>query len=447
MPRLQFCVEHGRGRNLSGSGGELINMLAEKAPTGAKSTVNLTATPGTALFTQLGVTEPVTAVVKAWGRLVAITETAVYIIAPDGTWQNVGAGMPGRVSAATNGTVVVAVNGTSGIVITQTGVSTISDPDFHPASTVQFIGGYFVFERRTTGEYFISDLYSTDFDALDFQTAESAPDDLLAVVAVRREIWLLGTDTVEVHSLTGASFPFTPITGVAINYGCGAKFSAIAVGSDVVWLSDHGVVMQSVGYQARRISTHEIEEEIEELAASWDDAFAWTYIERGHQFYVLTIGTKTFAFDFATQLWHRRSTISTTAHLALSAERAFNKTLVGDSNGRILHLSKDYYQDAGEDIVAVIGSIPFHADNQQFGIASLTFDGEVGYGGRATLEHSADDGKSWSSRIEASMGAIGQHDFRPTWRQLGTAFQKRMRLRLYGDVPKRISSTAVVEIG
>jgi len=448
MAKVQFAIEHGKGRSSVGSGSELVNMFAQRAPKGAKDSVYLLGTPGLSLFSMLATAGESVANLQPFGNdVVVISDVSTYLLFSDGTYQYLGAGLSGSVSAATNGTVVCAVNGTTGVVITTTSVSVITDPDFLPADTVTFIGGFFVFNRRGSGQYFISSLYGTDFDALDFATAESAPDDTIAVLALRREIWLMGENTVEVHTLTGGSFPFSPLTGVSINFGCASSFSARKVDQSIVWLSPDGIVYQSNGYAALRISTHEIEEEMKPLADQWATSFAWDYIEDGHQFYVLTMGTETFCFDFATRLWHKRSTISTGSHIAKTACRAFNKNLVGDATGRILEMSKTLNQDVDEDIVAIIGSIPYTANGQFFTVASFTIDSEVGNGGSATLEFSKTDGKTWSSRLLISLGLIGDHTRIAQWKRLGRHRDFRARIRLYGDVPRRISSTAEMKAG
>ena len=60
--------------------------------------------------------------------------------------------------------------------------------------------------------------------------------------------------------------------------------------------------------------------------------------------------------------------------------------------------------------------------------------------------HSKDDGKTWSNRISKSLCAIGKHKTRVIWRRLGRSKDKRVRIRLFGDVPRRLSSSAILEV-
>ena len=450
MAQVTLATSHGQGRSGVGRGGELINAFPQLAAEDAKAPAWLICAPGTALFKQLQTTgETVLAMEPAFtDRMVVVTDASIYSVQASGDYSVLGVGLPGPVSTAHNGQVAVVVNGVSGLVITQSAANVITDPDFLPADTVDFIAGYFVFTRSATngaGQYFISGVYTTDFDALDFATAESAPDNLLAVVALRREIWLFGAETVEVHAVTTGTFPFQPLPGVSINHGCAAPLSAISVGQSVVWFSESGIIFQSIGYQALRISTHEIEEEIKALKADWANAYAWTYIEDGHEFYCLTVGeTATFTFDFATRRWHKRTSVGTDGrHIAKACASAFGKVFVGDTKGRIHELSTDYKTDVDGDVVMIVGSLPYERkDKRHFNTPTLTIDCEVGQGAGATLEHSDDDGNSWSSRLSISLGALGEHNRVARWTRLGTSRRKRFRLRLYGDARKRMATTA-----
>lgn len=446
--KVPFVLSHGKGRSFVGGGGELVNAYAQAAPTGTKEAAWLIGCPGTALFAQLLFdNEKIAAIQPAFGdKAVVVTDLSTYVLSADGTYTRLGAGLSGKVSTASNGVTVAAVNGTTGLWITASSVTVIADADFEPADTVAFLAGFFVFTQSGTGRYFITELYGIGIDGLDFATAESAPDNLVAVVALRRELWLLGTETVEVHSLTGGSFPFGALTGVSITFGCVAPFSAIAVDQSVCWFAPNGIVYQSQGYGPLRISTHEIEEELTEIRDAWGDAFAWTYVEDGHQFYMLTVGGRTYGFDFATRLWHRRDTGGTGRHAANCAATVWNKVLVGDDRGRVLHLAKDYLDDAGVPMTVTMGSLPFRREGY-FSVPSFEVDAEVGNGGVATLETSEDDGHTWSDRLEADMGAVGDYLRSLHWDQLGM-FHKdfRARVRVSGNFRKRVAAAAEVRV-
>ena len=84
--------------------------------------------------------------------------------------------------------VSIAFDGTN-ILICSSGVlygSTISSVEIQTlvradVSSVDFIGGYFILTEADSGRFFRSGQYTTAIDALDFATAEGAPDELVKV--------------------------------------------------------------------------------------------------------------------------------------------------------------------------------------------------------------------------------------------------------------------------
>ena len=68
-------------------------------------------------------------------------------------------------------------------------------------------------------------LDGTDYDALDFTSAESKADNLVAVFSDHSELWAFGTDTIEIYYNTGGTaFPFSRINQALIERGCIGKY-------------------------------------------------------------------------------------------------------------------------------------------------------------------------------------------------------------------------------
>ena len=205
------------------SGSEtLINMYPRKSA-GGKYPFNLTTTPGLALFTELP-TLPVLALHKASSRVFAVTPTKFYEIFNNGTFDELGdVDLKGKqVVLAHNLNQVVMVDGIKGYYYdygTEL-VEEITSEGFYPASTVTYQDGYFIFNRVGTGQFFISELLSVEFDLLDFASAEGQPDQLVAVLSDHREVFMFGTDSTEVWYNSGASdFPFERHQGAFIEKG------------------------------------------------------------------------------------------------------------------------------------------------------------------------------------------------------------------------------------
>ena len=270
-------------------------------------------------------------------------------------------------SMATNGSTVMLVTGAYGYFINLTTfvVTTITDPDFIGADRVDYLDGYFIWNKPGTQQFQITQLLSTTIDTLDFASAEGAPDLLVSQMVDHREYWALGATTIQVFTNTGnTDFPIEAVPGVFIEAGCAAKYSPAKLDKGIFWLSaddrGQGMVLRTIGYQETRVSDHALEYAIARMSRI-DDAVGWTYQQEGHLFYVLTFptGNQTWAYDCTTQLWAQRAYLDPSSG-ALQRDRAhvhmaFNgQNVVGDwQSGKIYALDLDYFTDDGDTISSI----------------------------------------------------------------------------------------------
>jgi hypothetical protein len=364
------------------------------------------------------------------------------------------------VSMASNGTVVMLVTGPSGYVVTpaSSSVAQIVDSDFTGADRVDFIAGYFVFNKPGTQQFQITGLYSTGIDPLDFASAEGAPDMLISLICDHKEVWLFGETTTEVFFNSGnPDFPFEPIQGVLIQQGCGAKNSPARFAGGVAWLAQNeqgfGMVVQSNGYQPKRISNHAVELAIQGYTRV-DDAVAFSYQVEGHEFYVITFPTanNTWAYDANTQLWHERqwrnsADASMNRHRAQCMMAFAGDVIVGDWESPYLYRwDLDTYTDDG-GILPAIRQIPHQAssDNTYQFFHKLWLDMQTGIGLNGTvqgsdpmvsLSWSDDGGASFGTEMWAPAGKLGERKRRVNYRRLGKSRDRVFRL-LMTDPVKR----------
>lgn len=370
------------------------------------------------------------------------------------------------VSMASNGTTVMIVTGPNGFFYTPgTGVLVqITDSDFVGADTVQFIDGYFAFNKTGTGQFQITQLYGTDIDGLDFATAEGAPDLLLSLLVDHREIWLFGETSTEVFFNSGnPDFPFERIQGAFIEQGCAAKLSPAKLDNTVFWLTaderGQGMVQRAQGYQPQRISTHAVEYAIGQYPTI-SDAVGYSYQQEGHSFYVLNFPTAnaTWVYDASTDEWHERAWRNP-ATAALGRHRAncqiafAGENLVGDwENGNVYVLDLDTYTDNG-DLIPAIRQTPYIAStNLMMFFHKLWIDMEVGVGlvsgsgsdPEVMLDWSDDGGNTWSNEVRAKLGKIGERLARVNFRRLGKSRSRVFRVTITDPV-KRVFIDADVE--
>lgn len=440
------------------SGNERLVNVYPRTSTGGKYPFSLIHTPGLAFFCELP-TFPVLALHQNKGRAFAVTPSAFYEVFKNGTFTKLGdVDLNGRVSMADNGAQVVMVDGSKGFYYdaNTNQVSQITHEAFYPATTVTYQDGYFVFDRTGTGQFFISELLNVDFDPLDFATAEGQPDKLVAVISDHREVFLFGTETTEVWYNSGAAdFPFERNQGAFIEKGCGARHSVAKQNNTVFFVGSDLMVYQMNGYTPTRISNHAVEATLK--GVNLDDAFAYTYQDEGHLFYVLTIPASniTWCYDLSTGSWHIRKSYQFGRHQANNAIHFESKTLVGDfQNGRIYQLAGNYYTDDGQPIIREF-ILPTVNNGREFlTVDSLEFDMGtgvgLGYGQGSDPElrvyFSKDNGKTYSHNYKRGrIGKIGEYLARAKVNRFGAARQFTFKVEISDPVPIDIGG-AWVEI-
>jgi hypothetical protein len=390
------------------------------------------------------------------GTLFAVSRDQLYSVSSSGVGTLLGtlAGAERTdypLFAADNGTQLVVTNsGTGGTSVYDSddaSFTRITDPDFPRASSCSYVDGYHLFTKPNSGQWFISDLLNAlAYDALDFATAETYPDNLVRVYVDHREVWLFGVKSTEVWSDSGAAdFPFARISGAVLEKGCAAAGSVARLDNSIFWLADDLVIYRAQGYSPQRISTHAIEYAIEGYATV-SDALAFTYAQEGHQFYVLTFpsASATWVYDVASGLWHERESRdgegrSLGRWRVNCYARVDERHIVGDyANNKLYTLDLDAATEAGTAIRRLAVSPPIAATGDRLTMARVEIEMETGVGTttgqgiapQAMLEWSDDGGRSWSNEHWASMGAIGRYRRRVRWHRLGQFRERYLRLTI-----------------
>lgn len=420
-------------------------------------------TPGLSLFATAGADAIRGSYVTAGGRGFVVGGDTLYEVNTDGSTTVRGTlnSDSGAVTMDENGVQLGVCDGTDFYILTlATDVfAEVTDADLpSPAATVTFIDGYFVINQGGTGKFYISALYDgTSWNALDFATAESSPDELIRVMNAVGVLWLLGTKTTEIWTNTGASsFPFERTAGGKMETGVHAALTVVPVDNSIFWVGKDsygaGVVFRAAGYTAQRISTNPIEKIIQECDSP-ETMRAYTYQEDGHVFYVLTDGglPTTLVYDISTGMWHERAYLNVDGefeqHLGVSAMFFDNKQLVGSRvNGEIYEMSQNFYSDNGNEIAAERIYTYISDENKRIRYNRLEIGFETGVGLQSgqgsdpvcTLSLSRDGARTWTDPQPCSIGAVGQYNTTVAFRRLGVAKSLTFKLRITDPVKRAI---------
>jgi hypothetical protein len=197
-----------------------------------------------------------------------------------------------------------------------------------------------------------------DLNALNFATAESAADGLVACHALMDEVYLFGPSTVEVWQTTGsADLPFQRAPGRNFTRGCLHADTVATVDNTLFFVGSNGVVYRA-STVPQRVSTYAIEEH---LAKRTGNPSAFVYTLDAHEFYCLTIpGRGTFAYDAATKGWSRLKSIGMTEFRARHAVSTADGTLLGDAaTGTVWRFDRAAAMDGNDPIERIVtGTAP-----------------------------------------------------------------------------------------
>lgn len=307
------------------------------------------------------------------------------------------------------------------------------------ATQVSWIDGYLILIQKNSNQFYVSEWNGTAFDPLNFATAEGNPDNIVAQIALNRDLWLFNTQSTEIFTNTGnPDFPFERVQSGFIEQGCSAAFSVAKTAGVVFWLSrdesGSGMVMAAGGPTPQRISTHAIEQAISTYS-DISTARGYTYQKDGHSFYVLNFSEATWVYDLTTKLWHERAYLNDgILERHRGDTHAFLPNLgihlIGDyQNNKVYELKESIKTDSGQEIKRlrscphisneILGRI-FHTSLQVGMETGIGLDGSAqGSDPKIMLRFSDDGGHTWSNEKQAAIGKLGNYKTRAIWRRLG----------------------------
>ena len=425
-----------------------------------KEVAALYGTPGKSLFTDSGLGPVRGCFASANGRAFAVSGSRLVEISSNGDVTDRGGldQSQGVVTMAENATQLAVCDGFSLYILTYSNnnYEKVTDADFPSAGggTVAYIDGYFAVNENGTGRFYISALNNgLSWDALDFATAESSPDELRICVNAVGQLWLFGRNTTEIWTNTGSSdFPFRRIGGAVMEVGIASPFTAIEIDNGIIFIGrddyGNGVVYKTQGFNPARISTTPIEKRLQE-AGDIDQIRGYAYQEEGHFFYVLTGGglETSLVYDLTTQQWHERAFLNEEGNfaqdLAVDHMFAFGRHLVGDRrNGKIYEQSLDFFDDDGEELVRERIYTHLSDEGARIRYNALEVGFETGVGLQSgqgdnptvSLRLSKDGARTWSDAYTVPIGKVGEYQQKVAFRRLGMAEQMTFRVRISDPV-------------
>ena len=423
---------------------DLWNLYAEEVPKGGRSAYMLRGSPGTVLFAEFG-TGPVSAIADLHGFLYMVSGSQAYRLVAGGTPLLLGDVLPD--TAAT-----IAIGPTQAVICTPPkayftahdgALSLITGDDLPDFSSVAYLDGYFVFTIAGTGQFALSKLLDGSIiDPLDYASQEAMPDVVKRGVSHLGTYWLFGADAIEVWRDVGAAdFAFRRQDGAVIYGGTTAPESIAKLDNSLCWLGRDNIVYQSDGFQARRISSHAMEQALTVYGVT-DDAHGCTYTLQGSKFYALTFPSApnsgaTWVYNAATKLWHRQGSFGLQGRWRARTAAQFGQSpIIGDyQSGKLFFLAPDIATDNGTILYRQAVFPPIQADQKRAFMSRFEVEMEVGTAlvpASMYVDWSDDGGTIYSPVRALNVGAVAQRETRPFTTRLGSFRNRVMRLTISG---------------
>lgn len=496
MPRATLTVSHWESDpDAVGEGSkDLINYYPELNGQDQRRPIRLVTTPGSVdndtgnVFTSdiRGLHQ---ADNFASGDIIVTPGTAVYRVPPGGT--------PTALTGTTSGTgctqAAFAQSGQAALLaggslytLSGSAVTAFSDADWatqlsnHSQSVFTSIA---TIGQRLLATYGSRFAYSDsgDFGATgvnQYYTAESSPDDLVAVRVLDDRIVLFGTQTVEFWTQTGQSStsqtgPFQRAQGTTLKRGAVTSDLIVQVDNALYFMGDDRNIYELRGYQERNL-TQADPWVVRHLKNQVAGNMVMSFIQdEAHTFVLIWSPTKCIVYDLQMSaalgrpIWHLRQSYDFDTWRWKFHQRVGQKHFAAgldtaSTTRGYVELKRDVHSEYttnstvfGEHIQRVCTAFISVDTGKRPPVGSIRLEGSKGVGDvtgsfadpSATLWTSNDNGNTWLHRGERALGKTGEYFRRTIWRQNGRliAPQKGLRFRVTDAVAHSVTGVVFGE--
>jgi hypothetical protein len=319
---------------------------------------------------------------------------------------------------------------------------------------VEFLDGYFIALQSNNTWSVSNPEDATTWPGLSITQVQVFSDQLLALIATNRLLWVFGAKRAVAYYNSGAPlFPFDVASGGFMEVGLLAQYSPARIatrsGTTICWLGGDergaGVVYAANGFIPQRVSDSAFEYWLSRNVIA--DAVGMARQEEGQNFYDLWFPTAntTWTLDLDLGWWHQRTSLVKglqAAHLSRCHTYNFGLHLVGDRNsGNVYSMSSQYFSEntgPGQQTPIVrtrVGpTISIEGGQLTVPINEFQVDFETGMGPQppltdafgnprdpyAMFSYSEDFGKTWTPERMIACGQAGRFKVAAIDRRLGS---------------------------
>lgn len=315
-------------------------------------------------------------------------------------------------------------------------VTAVPFPDSAACSSVCYLNSYFLFTRADSQKVYFLRPGQTAIDPLDFFSAETAPDDLVAAFVLADELWLMGKSTVEVHSPTGdADLPFQRQVGRPTDFSLANRDTVQKLDNSLFFVGSDRIVYRAAGLP-EAISDSGVDDVL--AGAPLADLRAFQFGVGKHLFYCLNVPNRgTLAYDASTGRWTRLASLDEATFNCLTSCRLADGTwLAGDSTDGLVYSFSGVDENGVPEVnddngVPIVRIAPAIIEAPLTRCSNVVLDCSVGEGFDPSLDpkmsmRESDDLKTWSDWEDADLGRTGEYDADCVWWQRGMISRRRL---------------------
>lgn len=442
-----------RDYNSKKSVSTVVNLIPEKDKSGAYRVIRKA--EGLTLLATLP-TLPVRSdpLVNA-GFVYLVSGDILYRIDSDGAFTSLGTvGGSGRAKLEDN-----AVPGDSQILILNgsgvgfifddaNGLVEITDVDFFASSSVTVLEERFWLSRDDSNEFFGSDLSNgNSYNPLTFGSADESSDKVIAVIAKKSALWVLGSDTIQYfQTFNSTTFPLRTVKGSTKEWGILAVDSLSEINDFFAFLASDRTVRMVQGTQLIEISDLDFQLKVKGNGTpdfpgftTVSDAYGFFVNGPVHSTYYITFPTEgyTWGYDVKTGLTHTRESEGVGYWRVNGAVKFGLKIICGDNiTGQVWVLDPDKVSENGSIFRTKLVTPSISFENNVT-IPLIELDMEVAQTTDPTADpkmivyYTKNGGKTWTHKGHVSLGKFGDHKKRVPLRKFGRLVRlKDFALRL-----------------
>jgi len=326
----------------------------------------------------------------------------------------------------------------------------VSDPDLGTVIDHEWIDGYFLTTDGTS--LVVTELIDPlQVNPLKYGSSEADPDQILALVKIRNEIYVLNRNTTEVFDNVGGEFfPLGRIEGAQIQKGCIGTHTCCRYMENLVFLGSGrnespSIYIGSNG-ESIKLSTREIDEILLEYTEyQLSEALLETRNDRANQLLYVHLADKTLVYDGAASqvigepVWFilTSSTSGFSQYRARNLVWCYDKWISGDTTtSKLGYFTDDIGSHYGSKVrwefqTSIIYNNSRGALLNELELVAITGDIAIGDDPSISTAYSI-DGSTWSQEKYRSCGKIGDRRKRIVWYKQGNMRNWRIQ-RFSGD--------------